>query len=81
MAETNKLVELLTKCWESIRNSLDRIRSFESLSLVFTQFLSITNHHSPRLFPAHLFPNVPVFVPTPYPPINAKSSSPDSIGC
>ncbi|CAI0420866.1 unnamed protein product [Linum tenue] len=44
MAETNKPAELPAECWESIMNSLDQNRSFESLSLVSSQFLSITNH-------------------------------------
>lgn len=61
--------ELPPECWELIFNSLHQHRHFESLSLVSTEFLSITNHlrrsllissqivpFLPNLF--HRFPNL-----------------------
>ncbi|CAN0919713.1 F-box/LRR-repeat protein 2 [Linum grandiflorum] len=39
-----KPAELPRECWELIANSLDQNRNFESLSLVSTQFLSVTGH-------------------------------------
>uniref|UniRef100_A0A6M2EQW7 F-box/LRR-repeat protein 15-like leucin rich repeat domain-containing protein n=1 Tax=Populus davidiana TaxID=266767 RepID=A0A6M2EQW7_9ROSI len=40
----DRSTELPPECWELIFNFLDHHRHFESLSLVSTQFLSITNH-------------------------------------
>ncbi|KAJ6326204.1 hypothetical protein OIU78_013327 [Salix suchowensis] len=41
---TDRSTELPSECWELIFNFLDHHRHFEPLSLVSTQFLSMTNH-------------------------------------
>ena len=53
-------VDLPQECWELILNSLDHHRHFESLSLVSTGFLSITNHLRRTLtISSHLLPFLP----------------------